>query len=162
MSGAKCPAPWRLTLHEPLVQLLLREQNSPLRDVVLRDLTLSHYLLEGLRCLLEVGRSLLEGEPLIGRNVLELVGGPRQKPPGPPGITQNGSTQHPFITKKFRTFSRHAVGRWPDSSGGRARTGGGSRDRGTRSSRRSARELIRTPAYLNLPVGSARFVRLSL
>jgi hypothetical protein len=38
MSGAKYP--WRSTLHEPLVQLLAREEDSLLRDEALRDLSL--------------------------------------------------------------------------------------------------------------------------
>jgi hypothetical protein len=58
-------------LHRPISHSSssLREKKIPRSDlVVVRDLTLGDDLLEGLRCLLEVGRRLLEGEPLVGRD----------------------------------------------------------------------------------------------
>ena len=59
-----CP----LSLQQPRVEFLTGKKDAPLGQVVLGDLSLGDDLLEGLRCLLEVGRRLFEGESLIGRD----------------------------------------------------------------------------------------------
>src|SRR5918997_1339518 len=61
-----------LTFHQTLIELLAREQDPALSDVMLGNISLSNDLFEGLGRPLKIRRGSLGIHPLIGTYLLEL------------------------------------------------------------------------------------------